>query len=43
MNAGDAVSLGPMTDANVSTIPHACDRLSPSSRIFATIARSNDS
>ena len=43
MYAGDAVSRGPITVASVSTIAQACDRLRPSSRIFATIARSNDS
>ena len=43
MYAGDAVSRGPITVARVSTIAQACDRLRPSSRIFATIARSNDS
>ena len=43
MYAGDAVSRGPITVASVSTIPQACERFSPSSRIFATIARSNGS
>src|SRR5262252_1361750 len=43
MNAGDAVRRGPITVARVSTIAQACDRFIPSSRIFATIARSTGS
>ena len=38
LNAGDAVSRGPISSVSVANIAGACDRSSPSARIFANIA-----